>query len=140
MLVGPALILRRKAWFALLIIADSPPVSAVDVDLLECGLEIKRGIRVFIRERYLQAREPLPERARVQLVTVPRWPSAYTAQGIERLERLYPPLGETKDMAAVAEQVDFNQMTLARECLRMLRLVRHAAGTSRIFGRTDDLD
>ena len=80
MLVGPALILRRKARFALLIIADSPPVSAVDVDLLECGLEIKRGIRVFIRERYLQAREPLPERAWIKLEAVSRGPTVDAAK------------------------------------------------------------
>ena len=44
-LVGPALILRRKARLAFLIVPDSAPVPAVDVDLLECGLDVKcRGL------------------------------------------------------------------------------------------------
>jgi hypothetical protein len=63
MLVGPALILGRKPRFALLIVTDTPPVSAIDVDLLECGLKVENCIRVIIGEWNLQARKPLPERA-----------------------------------------------------------------------------
>jgi hypothetical protein len=80
------LILRRQARFALLVISDSAPVSAIDVDLLECGLEIERGIRIFVRKRDLDSRKPLPDRAWIELESVSRWPSADTAEGNEWLK------------------------------------------------------
>ena len=62
LLVGPGLIWGRQPRPALLIVPNAAPVPpAVDVDLLECGLEVEGCVGVFLCERNLQARQPLPE-------------------------------------------------------------------------------
>ena len=49
LLVGPRLIERRQTRFAFLIVTNAAPVPTVDVDVLKCGLQVERDIRVFLR-------------------------------------------------------------------------------------------
>ena len=59
LLVRPLLIVRHQARFAFLIVSDPSPIAPVDIDLLECGLEVERGVRVVFREWDPESREPL---------------------------------------------------------------------------------
>ena len=138
MLGSPLLVRGRKGRDAGLIVFNAEHIIPVVVDLLKGGLNRQGHVRVGVGQRNIDHRQGIAEAARIDLETPPSRPAVHANEIFEGFRGREVRFRDTHDVAAMAQQVDLDQVAFGGADLPLLGLVRVAPGAGRFVRGAHD--